>query len=206
MTRRFAALLAASLLLSNAGCMTAAKRVFKEAKGATSKTRTIPNGSRDPYNAFKGATVSPATTEIEPLIAPDFMSALRIELVNQLTKGVDNDEPPLFAGGEPSLHIEPRVMWYHKPGAMGDILGTNSYTVVVYTISGGGGVMNRVQIVTKSAASRTDDTDMARSSAEELVKWFRERREGRFDEDEEAKAAEEQREKDRKNRKDRDSD
>ncbi len=205
MTRRLAALLAVSLLLSNAGCMTAAKRVFKEAKGATSKTRTIPNGSRDPYSAFKGVTVSPATTEIEPLIAPEFMSALRVELVNQLTKSEDKDEPPLFAGGEPSLHIEPRVMWYHKPGAMGDILGTNSYTVVVYTISGGGSVMNRVQIVTKSAASRTDDSDMARSSAEELVKWFIERREGRFDEDEEAKAAE-RREREQKKKKDRDSD
>lgn len=175
----------ASLLAMNTGCMTAAKRVLKEAQGATSKSRTVPGSSREQYRSFGAVSVGAATTEVEPLVSPEFMKALRIELVNQLTGG---DKPLFRKSDEPSLSIDARVMWYHKPGALGDILGTYSYTVVVYTISSEGRILDRVQIVTKSAASRTDDSDMAASSAKELVEWFGARRDGKYEEDEEANA------------------
>ncbi|MBX3394708.1 MAG: hypothetical protein KF841_05030 [Phycisphaerae bacterium] len=193
--RRYVPLICLALFMAmNTGCMTAAKRVLKEAQGATSKSRTVPGSSRDQYRSYGAVSVSPATTEVEPLVAPEFMKALRIELVNQLTGG---DKPLFRKSDEPALNIDARVMWYHKPGALGDILGTYSYTVVVYTMSIEGRILDRVQIVTKSAASRTDDSDMAASSAKELVEWFGARREGEFEEDEEAKV---RREEDRRRR------
>lgn len=178
------------LTLTNSSCMTAAKRVLREAQGATSKTRTFPGSSRNRYKTFQAVSAAPATSEVAPLVSEEFMKSLRIELVNQLVAG----EKPLFRKeGEPMLTIESRVMWYHKPGAFGDILGNYSYTVVVYTLTGNGQLLDQVQIVTKSAASRTDDVDMAKSSAAELVKWFADRRKGTFEEDEEKKREEEER-------------
>ncbi|MBK8270568.1 MAG: hypothetical protein IPK83_20620 [Planctomycetes bacterium] len=188
------------LAIGNFGCMTAAKRMLKEAQGATSKSNTVPNGSRESYKGFEAVTASPSTSEVQPLVSTDFMKSLRIELINQLTVG---DEPLFKKTGEPVVNIDSRVMWYHKPGAMGDILGNYSYTVVLYTMSSDGRTLDQVQIVTKSAASRTDDDDMAKSSVKELIAWFEARGKGRFEEDDEK---ERQEEADREKRQDEDDD
>jgi hypothetical protein len=185
--------------LATTGCMTAAKRVLNEAKGATSKSRTVAGGSRDKYKTYQSITVSPATSEIEPLVSQEFLRALPIELVNMLTTG---DEPLFKKTGEPVLNIDSRVMWYHQPGGMGDILGSSSYTVVLYTLTSNGNALDKVQIVTKSAASRTEDGDMAKSSAEELIKWFEARGKGEYEEDEEKKQQEEADRERRENQKD----
>ncbi len=164
-------------LTLSTGCMTAAKRVLKEAKGASSKSQTFPDSSRNTYQSYKGVTVAQPTSDVSPFVSREFTAALRRELIEQLTKA----EEPVFRSGEPSIQIEPKVLWFHATSGMGDLLGSDSYSVVLYTISADGKPLDRVQIVTKSAAARTGDDDLAKSNVEELVGWFEARKEGDFD-------------------------
>lgn len=192
-TKAIKCLIGVLALSLNTGCMTAAKRVLKEAQGATSKTTTFPDSSRNVYQEFRGVTVSQPTSDVEPLVSRAFSSALRVEIINQLSKA----DEPLFGGGEPAINIEPRILWFHATSGLGDILGHYSFTVVLYTITASGQTLDHVQIVTKSAAARTDDADLAKSNAEELVKWFEARRDGKFEEIEEQKQREEREQKQR---------
>ncbi len=68
-------------------------------------------------------------------------------------------------------------MWFHEASALGSIVGSDSYAVVLFKLRDGGTGVGRLQIVTSSAASRTGHADMASSMAGELADWFEEKRE-----------------------------
>jgi len=90
---------------------------------------------------------------------------LTTQLRKQLTQG--KDAP--FHGGSPTLTIEPQIQWFHKGGA----IMPEKFAVVLYYLKGEGEDLGRVQVITKSEATRTDDDDLAESSAKELAKYFR---------------------------------
>jgi hypothetical protein len=51
-------------------------------------------------------------------------------------------------------------------------MGSDSYAVVLFWLSAEGAPAGRVQVVTKEAASRTGATDVAKSMAKELARFF----------------------------------
>ncbi|HWL92021.1 MAG TPA: hypothetical protein VNT79_00675 [Phycisphaerae bacterium] len=162
------------------GCEFAAKRVFKEARGARTKGMTLPRGSRTTYKEFRGVTVKEPDSDVEPLVSRTFIRALPIELRRQLT----SVSGAMFRRkGDPDLEIAAKVLWYYEAGGLGGLIGSNSYAVVLYTLSAGGQTLDQIQMVTKSAATRTGDDDMARSSVKGLVNWLQARREGKFDDE-----------------------
>ncbi len=161
----------AGSLTFNVGCMTAAKRVLKEAVGATSDGTEVPGTTKNTFARYRGVSVSPADSRLGGLVSGEFKAALPAEVRKALTTG----EGALFPGGSPQLMIRPEVMWFHEAGGLGSIVGSDSYAVVLFQISGDEGALGRYQVVTKSAASRTGDTDMAKSMARELANWFKKR-------------------------------
>ena len=70
------------------------------------------------------------------------------------------------------MEIEPVVMWYQEAGGLGEILGSDSFAVVLFHMKADGNEIGRVQVATKSAAARIDEADMAKSMAKELAKFF----------------------------------
>lgn len=169
-------LLAMGLLISivagTSGCGTVAKRAFKEVKGASSKAQPVPGTSVSRYSRYQGVSISNPRTDLGGLVDRKFTSALGTALRKELT--TDKDAP--FRGGSPTLTIEPEVAWYSEAGGLGGMLGSDSYAVVLFWLSEDGSPLGKVQIVTKSAASRTGEDDMANSMAKKLAGFFSKQR------------------------------
>lgn len=159
-----------SFLVFGTGCMTAAKRVIKEAKGASSETTPVSVKGR--YANYAGVTIAPTQSELGRLVPAAFKKALGVELRKALVTG----EEALFKGKSPNLKIEPHVMWFHEASTVGGIVGSDSYVVVLFKFSADGADAGKLQIVTSTAASRTGYADMAASMAGELADWFEEKR------------------------------
>lgn len=157
------------LLLGASGCGTAAKRVFTEVKGASSKATPVPGIVSSELVQYRGVTVGTPRTDLDVLVDRKFMSALPGAVRDALTTG----EEILFPGGSPTLNIDPEVTWYYEATGVGDILGSDSYAVVLFWIETDGKPLGKVQLVTKSGASRIDEADMAASMAKGLAKFFK---------------------------------
>jgi hypothetical protein len=164
--------LMAGLLAFNVGCMTAAKRVLKEAVGASSEGAEVPGTVKGTFARYRGVSVGPVETKLGGLVSAKFKAALP----GEVRKALATKEDAPFPGGSPQLTIRPEVMWFHDASGLGSIIGSDSYAVVLFQISGEEGDLGRYQIVTSSAASRTGDADMAKSMARELAKWIERRR------------------------------
>jgi hypothetical protein len=156
---------ALGLLCMSTGCTTMAKRTLKEFTGASSDAQTVPGSATTSFERFGGAEVSAPQTELGGLVSNSFMSLLATSLRKELTQG--KDAP--FSGGEPVLSIEPEVNWYHRGGG----LFPDKYAVVLFRLRGEGADLGKVQVVTKSEASRTGDEDLAKDMAEELAGYFK---------------------------------
>lgn len=164
--------LVAGSLSFNVGCMTATKRVFKEVIGATSDGVEVPGTVKSTFAQYRGVLVEPVKTRLGGLVSAQFKAALP----GEVRKALATKEDALFPGGSPKLTIKPEVMWFHEASAIGSIIGSDSYAVVLFEISGEEGALGLYQIETSSAASRTGDVDMVASMAGELAKWFQQRR------------------------------
>jgi len=159
-------LLPFTLLLCGSGCTTIAKRFCYEAKGAGSRAYTVPGAATDRFAEFHSVELLPPVTELGGLVPQSFTKALRFRLAQRLAQ--DEDAP--FHGGEPSLTIEPRIYWYHKGGVGG--IFPEKHAVVLFFLRAAGQEIGRVQVATKSQASRTDDDELAESMARELAEYF----------------------------------
>lgn len=154
-------------LTLNAGCTTIARRTLAEAKGATSDASTVPGMGGHDFTRYSGVQIMPARSSLGGLVSSGFSAQLGAELEKALVRG----EKASFKGGSPTLGVEPEIMWYHK-GGIGAIM-PERFAVVLYRLRADGGEVGRVQIVTKSGATRTGDDDLAESSAEELARHLR---------------------------------
>ena len=154
-----------ALLFAGSGCMSIASRAFEEAQGVSSDFEQVPGTGGGSFARFAGVKIAPPRSELGGLVNPTFTSALTTQLRKQLTQG--KDAP--FHGGSPALTIEPQIQWFHKGGA----IMPEKFAVVLYYLKGEGEDLGRVQVITKSEATRTGDDDLAESSAKELAKYFR---------------------------------
>lgn len=175
-----------SLVAPNAGCSFLLKRTYKEAKGATAKAAEVPGTLTTDFKAFKGLQVETPETELDGLVVKDFLDSVKPMLVTHLAMPEEGEEvPAVFPGGEPVLTISPKIMWYHERGGAGGILGSDSFAVGLFRLSAGGSEVARVQVVTKSGASRTEPPDMAEAMAKGLKRYIVRVRDGISEEDQE---------------------
>jgi len=162
------------LLTCGVGCSptSLAKRGLKEVKGASSKSEVVPGTTGGGLSRFGGVKIARPQTDLGGLVDSRFRSALTSELQGALTRG----KKPVFPGGTPVLAIEPEITWYHKAGALGGIMGSDSFAVGLFWLKADGADIGRVQVVTKSGAMRTGPEDMAKSMAGELAKFLKKKR------------------------------
>jgi hypothetical protein len=159
------------IVVGNSGCGMAAKRVFSEVAGASSKAQVVPGTAAGRFSQFEGVKVGAPHSSLGGLVNSRFTGALPTALRDALSTG--KDAP--FPGGSPILEIDPEVTFYSDKGAFGDLFGSDAYAVVLYTLSSEGAPLGRLQVVTKSAAARTDESDMAKSNAKSLAQFFEQR-------------------------------
>ncbi len=157
-----------SVLVVTSGCGTVAKRALKEVAGAGSKAMAVPGTSTSQFARFNSVEIKPPRTDLGGLVDRKFSIALSSSLKSELVSGKD----PVFHGGSPVLEIDPEITWYNESGGLGGLLGSDSYAVVLFWLSSEGAPAGKVQVVTKSGASRTGEDDMAKSMAGELAKFF----------------------------------
>lgn len=156
-------------IAGNTGCAGAmAKRALSEVVGASSKARAVPGMSTAKLGQFKGVKINAPHSDLGGLVSSKFALALPGALREALTTG--KDAP--FPGGSPALEIDPEITFFSEKGALGDLFGSDAYAVVLFALIADGTVVGKVQVVTKSAASRTGDDDMAKSMAKGLAQFF----------------------------------
>lgn len=155
-----------------AGCGpgTLAKRALSEMVGAKSDAEIVPGTGADNFARFNGVQIRTPRTDLGGLVSTEFRSELMTALREQLT---GDDDAPFRGGGSPLLTIDPVIQWYHRGGIGG--LMPERFAVVLFWMKSEGQDVGRVQIVTKSEASRTGDRDLATDMAEELRGFFEER-------------------------------
>lgn len=157
------------VMVGNAGCYgTMAKRALSEVVGASSQTKVVPGTSTARFSQFQGVKINAPHSDLGALVNSRFTSALPSALREALATG--KNAP--FPGGSPTLDIDPEVTFYNDPGGMGDLFGSDSYAVVLFTLSADGAALGKVQVVTKTAAARTGPDDMAKSMAKSLGEFF----------------------------------
>ncbi len=168
------AMLAFALFFSS-GCSptSMATRAITEIKGASSEVREIPGTVKGRFDRFKGADISPPRNELGGLVPTQFTSTLRTMLREFL---VEEEEAP-FRGDSPKLTIEPQMQWFSEASSMSRLVGSDSYVVVLFKLSADGVELGKLEVATKSGATRTDSSAMAKSMAKELAEWFEERQE-----------------------------
>ncbi len=187
MNRNLTLLAVLALALSlNAGCSHIIKRSLKEAKGATAKAAEVPGTLITDFSAFAAVEVSEPQNRLGGLVNSEFIHALRPMLVRQLAE----EEACPFPGGHrsdatgPMLHVETDIMWYHdRGGGLAAVLGKDSFAIALFTLSDGNAEVARVQVVTKSGASRTDSPEMAEELAKGLARFIIRVRDGISEED-----------------------
>ncbi len=205
MTKRFLvlALLLASTL-PGTGCSFLLKRTYKEAKGAGAKAADVPGTVQTDFREYKGVQIEAPRSELGDLVVPAFLDSVKPMLVAQLTQpSEDGEVPAVFPGGEPVLTVTPQIMWYHERGGAGGILGSDSFAIGLFRLSANGTEVGRVQVVTKSGASRTEPPDMAEAMAKGLRRYIVRVRDGISEEDQEK--AEKDREKKNEERKEKEA-
>lgn len=158
-------------IIGNTGCGpgSLAKGAFKQVRGAHSKAIEVPGTLAGNFSEYKGVTISTPRTELGRLVPTKFSNTLP----DALRKYLSEKDGAMFPGGSPTLTIDPQILWFHKAGGLKEMLGSDSYAVVLFRLSSGGVPKGRVQVVTKEAAAVTDEDDMAKSSAKELAGWFK---------------------------------
>ncbi len=168
--RKFLGITVLGLVVAgNTGCAGAiAKRAFSEVVGASSKARAVPGLSTARLGQFQGVKINAPRSDLGGLVSSRFTSALPGALRKELI--TDKDAP--FPGGSPTLEIDPEITFFSDQGGVGDLLGSDSYAVALFTLSSDGAPLGKVQVVTKTAASRTGDEDMAKSMAKSLAQFF----------------------------------
>lgn len=166
--RRLVLTFGLGFLCFNVGCGTVAKRAFTEFKGAGSKAMVVPGTSTAALARYNGVRISPIRTDLAGLVSPGYTRHLPAALRERLTQR-EGDKPAVFTGGSPVLTIEPEITFYARPGALGGIFGSDSYAVVLFWLSADGAAVGKVQVVTKSGASRTKPEDLANSTANGLA-------------------------------------
>lgn len=154
-------------IMSATGCATLARRTLAEAKGADSDANPVPGSGGRNFGSFNGAQIIPPTTNLGGLVSTEFKSQLSAALEEVLIR---ESKAPL-KGGSPTLTVESEIMWYHRGGI--STIMPERFAVVLYTLRSEGGEVGRIQVVTKSGAARTDDRELAESSAEELATYLR---------------------------------
>jgi len=164
-----------SILVCTSGCSTVAKRALKEVAGAGSKAVSVPGTSTSQFSRFNSVKITPPRTDLGGLVDRKFSSALAGALRSELVSGKD----PVFHGGSPVLDIDPEITWYSESGGLGGLLGSDSYAVALFWLSSEGAPVGKVQVVTKSGASRTGEAEMAKSMAGELAKFLKKGRPSR---------------------------
>jgi len=157
-------------LVVTAGCSptTIATRALKEVQGATSKAQPVPGTSARGFGQYQGVDIKSPRSDLGSLVDRRFNASLPAELRRHLT----TEKGAPFAGGSPVLTIEPEIIWYHEAGGLGGILGSDSYAVGLFWLSAADAPLGKVQVVTRSAATRTGPEDMAKSMAKELAEFF----------------------------------
>lgn len=165
-------------LILNVGCGTAIKRTFTEIKGAGAKAQEVPGTSTAALRQYGGVKVNAPHSDVSRLVDPGFASALPGAVREKLTQRDENqkDKPPIFSGGPPILELDPEITFYSRPGSLGEILGSDSYAVVLFWLKADGTDVGKIQVVAKSGASRTGPDDLARASADGLAKFFKKHR------------------------------
>lgn len=167
MRREIAVAMTSLIVFAGAGCspFSVAKRGIAEVKGATSDSDPVPGTGSGSFARFGGVTIDQPQSDAGGLIPSEFKS----QLVTNLQKALTQGKEPIFAGGAPTLTIEPHVMWYTKSNP----LFPHKYAVVMYHLRGDGTDMGKVQVVTKSEATGTGHDDMAEANAKGLAKYFK---------------------------------
>jgi hypothetical protein len=157
------------VLAGNSGCMgTVAKRAFSEVAGASAKALPVPGLATSRFAQFQGVKINPAHSDLGGLVSARFTGALSGALREALVTGKD----AAFTGGSPTMEIDPVVTFYSEAGGLSELMGSDSYAVVLYTLSADGAPFGKVQVVTKTAAARTGDEDLAKASAKGLAQFF----------------------------------
>ena len=141
--RRLSIALLSGLMLLNVGCGTLVKRTFTELKGASGKAVAVPGLSRASLANYNGVQIGGPRTDVGGLVSARYRSALPSALRARLTQPRD-DKPAIFPGGSPGLTINPEIVFYSRPGALGNMLGSDSYAVVLFWLEGGGGPIGKV--------------------------------------------------------------
>ena len=172
MHRLLSMMLLCGLLVGGSGCMSIAKRGLKEAKGAGSKARAIPGTITGGLARFRGVQIATPRTDVGGLVDARFRGVLAGHLREALTQG----EEPIFPGGSPTMRIEPEITWYHEAGSLGDLMGSDSFAIGLFWLSADGADLGRVQVVTKSGATRTGPEELAESMADGLAEFFEKQR------------------------------
>lgn len=198
-THRCLALVLPVLLACNAGCSHIIKRSFKEAKGAKAQAIEVPGTLTTDFSDFKAVEVGEPGNRLGGLVLVDFYHSLRPMLVKYLAQ----EEGCPFPGGSgsgaasgPVLRVDSDIMWYHdRGGGLAAVLGKDSFAIGLFTLSYNGEEVGRVQVVTKSGASRTEAPDMAEAMARGLARFIVRVRDGISEDDQEK--AEREREKQR---------
>jgi hypothetical protein len=174
-TARAAILLGTSLVVGvGSGCTTIAKRTLKELQGAHSKYVDVPGTVNGDFDAYDSVVIVPVRTELGELVSSEFIVALESALQHRLTEGED----AVFPGGSREFTIAPQVMWYHEPGGLSGLLGSDNLAVTLFELTDGDRLLAKIQIVTKNASSREGIEEMAESMANELARWFEAHLEG----------------------------
>ncbi len=168
---RMSLVLFSGLMLLNVGCGTVLKRTWTEVKGASGKAVPVPGLSRASLANYNGVQIGRLRTDLGGLVSAEYRSALPSALRARLTQPRE-DKPAIFRGGSPVLTINPEIAFYSRPGALGGMLGNDSYAVVLFWLEGGGGPIGKVQVVAKSGASRTGAADLADATAKGLAKYL----------------------------------
>lgn len=141
-----------------------AKRTLKEFSGASSDAEAVPGSGGGNFARFAGIQIAAPRTDLGGLVSQGFHSQLSAALRERL---ISVEDAP-FKGGSPYLSLEPQVMYYHRGGG----LFPDKLAVVLFWFKADGTDLGRVQIATRSEASRTGDADLADSMAKELVDYF----------------------------------
>jgi hypothetical protein len=157
------------VVAGNSGCVTTvAKRALSEVAGASAKATPVPGAAMSKIGQCQGVKINPAHSDLGGLVSSRFSSALAGALREALVTGKD----AAFTGGSPAMEIDPAVTFYSEAGGLSELMGSDSYAVVLYTLSADGAPFGKVQVVTKTAAARTGDEDLAKASAKGLAQFF----------------------------------
>jgi len=173
--RRTSLLILSGLLISQTGCGTALKRTWTELKGAEARAKGVTGAAPSGLARFRGVRIMPVRTHLAGLVDTTYKATLPSALKARLTRR-DDDHKPVFPGGSPVLTLDPEITFYSEPGAVGGLFGSDAYAVVLFWLKADAADIGRIQVVSKSGASRTGPDDLAQATAKGLAHYLRKHR------------------------------